>query len=224
MEGGDVLNDEILAFQRLRAGRRTVIENDDSAPIVCRNSVGRIYLVSGSGKLLTSNWDGEWFSNPDDIVVGRQKVTDVQAMGVLKNDNVVVAYGNGGKLLTAASEDGGVTWLARGGVKASGHGLLRADGVHIVQLTDGTLLLPVAGWNADGTGDAEGIIYASKDEGRTWKKLGSLGQRCVGANILQLRSGELLAAITYQGEKARRSMRRYQAARTVQQCGGRSFV
>ena len=40
MEGGDVLNDEILAFQRLRAERRTVIENDDSAPIVCRTLSG----------------------------------------------------------------------------------------------------------------------------------------------------------------------------------------
>ena len=40
MEGGDVLNDEILAFQRLRAERRTVIENDDSIHRVQNQSSG----------------------------------------------------------------------------------------------------------------------------------------------------------------------------------------
>ena len=40
MEGGDVLNDEILAFQRLRAERRTVIENDDGAPSCARMNQG----------------------------------------------------------------------------------------------------------------------------------------------------------------------------------------
>ena len=50
----------------------------------------------------------------------------------------------------------------------------------MVQLADGTLLLPVAGLNAEGGGDAEGIVFASIDEGRTWKKLGSLGQGVSG--------------------------------------------
>ena len=61
--------------------------------------------------------------------------------------------------------------------------------------------MPLAGVNADGSGEADGLIFASKDEGKTWSKLGGLGLRCDGANILHLKSGELLAAITYQGER-----------------------
>ena len=111
--GGDVLNDEILIFQRLRAERRVALDGDDSPPIVCKDSTGRIYLVSGSGKLLTSNFDGEAFSNPCDIVVGLHRVTDVQAMGALKGDKIVVAYGNNGKLCLARSEDSGADLAAR---------------------------------------------------------------------------------------------------------------
>jgi hypothetical protein len=201
LEGGDVLNDEILAFQRLRAERRTVLENDDSAPIVCKNESGRIYLVGGSGKLTASNWDGEFFTQPTEIVVSRRTVTDVQAMGVLKSGKLVIAYGDNGKLCIAGSEDGGVTWPASGELKAIGYGRVQADGVRMVQLANGTVLLPLTGVNADGSGEAEGLIFASKDEGKTWSKLGSLGPRCASANILQLKSGELLAAITYQGER-----------------------
>ena len=59
----------------------------------------------------------------------------------------------------------------------------------------------MAGLNADGSDEAEGLIYASRDEGKTWSQRGSLGRRCAGANLLQLKSGELLAAITYRGER-----------------------
>ena len=202
MEGGDVLNDEVLAWQRLRAERRTVVKNDDSPPIVCKDPAGRIYLVNGSGKMLTSNWDGEWFSNPEDIVVGRHKVTDVQAMGVLKSGKLIIVYWDDGRPFVARSEDGGEAWLAGGELKTAGCGRVQAGGVRIVQLADGRLLLPLVSLSPDGSADPEGVVFASKDEGKTWSKLGSLGPRCAGANILQLKSGELLAAITCKGSRA----------------------
>ena len=71
--------------------------------------------------------------------------------------------------------------------------------VRITQLADGTALLVVAAWKENVGEDAEGLLYASRDEGETWAGLGSLGPRCARANLLELRSGELLAAITYRG-------------------------
>ena len=106
-EGGDCLNDEILAFQRLRAERRTVLENDDSAPMVGQDNDGRIYLVSRSGKLLTSNFGGESFTPPQAIMVSGRPLTDVQAFGVLRSNKLLIAYGDRGQLWLARSEDGG---------------------------------------------------------------------------------------------------------------------
>ena len=38
VEGGDCLNDEILAWQRLRAERRVAVSLDDGAPVVCQGT------------------------------------------------------------------------------------------------------------------------------------------------------------------------------------------
>jgi hypothetical protein len=64
LEGGDCLWDEILAWQRLRAEKKVVVEGDDSAPVVCAAPAGRVYLATGSGKLLTSDDDGQNFGPP----------------------------------------------------------------------------------------------------------------------------------------------------------------
>ena len=134
-------------------------------------------------------------------MVARRPVTDVQALGVLKSGKLVLAYGENGKLLVARSEDGGQAWRPAGELKAVGYSRLQADGVRITQLADGTALLALAAWRGEGIGDPEGLLYASRDEGRSWIELGNLGPRCAAANLLQLKSGELLAAITYQGTR-----------------------
>ncbi|MBM3802385.1 MAG: exo-alpha-sialidase [Acidimicrobiia bacterium] len=199
--GGDCLDDEILGWERLRAERRVAVSQDNSAPVVCRDRAGQIYLMSGTGRLFTSSDDGKSYDPAPEIVVGRRPVTDAQALGVLKSRRLVIAHGDGGRLLTARSEDGGQTWRPAGELVAAGFSKLEAGGVRIVALADGTLLLAASAWKSDGTGDAEGLLYSSSDEGKTWSRRATLGPRCAGANLLQLKSGELLAAITYQGTR-----------------------
>jgi len=208
VEGGDCLNDEILAWQRLRAERRVAVALDDSAPVMCRDATGKIYLVTGSGKFLTSTNeglsftsgnDGISFAPPTEIVVEQQKVADVQALGILKSGRLLLVYGDNGSLKVARSADGGQVWRPAGDLKAGGYSRLQAGGVRITQRADGTALLAVAAWKGAAGEDAEGLLYASRDEGKTWAVLGNLGPRCAGANLLQLKSGELLAAIAYRG-------------------------
>ncbi|MBM3802557.1 MAG: exo-alpha-sialidase [Acidimicrobiia bacterium] len=200
-EGGDCLSDEILLWEQLRAERRVAVAGDDGAPVVSRDGAGKIYLIGGSGYLRSSVDDGVSFSPPDEIVVARRRVTDVQALGVLKSGKLVLAYGEDGRVRLARSEDGGLTWQPSGDLRAAGYDRIAADGVRIAQRADGTALLAAAAWKGEGSGDAEGLLYASSDEGKTWSVTGKLGPRCVGANLLQLKSGELLAAITYQGAR-----------------------
>jgi hypothetical protein len=211
-EGGDCLGDEILAWQRLRAERRTVVERDDSPPIVCADPAGRLYLVNGAGQLLTSDDNGETFSvyePPKTITLEGQPVKDIQAFGVLKSTApvrpwlgqargpLVIAYGQAGQLHIAQSEDDGASWVKAGALPTEGYAKVSADGVRMVPMADGGLLLAVGAWKE--SGEAEGLVFRSANGGRTWAKRGSLGPRCVGANLLQLRSGELLAAISYRG-------------------------
>ena len=72
----------------------------------------------------------------------RLPLTDVQAFGVLRSNKLLIAYGDRGQLWLARSEDGGETWRAGGELKAKDQGRIEAEGVHITQLADGTVLLP----------------------------------------------------------------------------------
>jgi hypothetical protein len=207
LAGGDCLDDEILAWQRLRAERRVAVALDDTPPMMCRNAAGKIFLATGSGRFLTSTNEGLSFQSggdgislapPTDIMVEERKVTGVQALGVLKSGRLLLVYGDHGRLKVARSADGGWVWRPGGDLSAAGYSRLQAGGVRITQLTDGTVLLAVAAWKG-ASDDPEGLVFASRDEGATWSVLGSLGLRSAGANLLQLKSGELLAAITYRG-------------------------
>ena len=144
LEGGDCLGDEILACQRLRAERRVVIDQDDSPPIVCQDPAGRLYLVNGSGQLLTSDDNGETFGfyePPKTITLEGQPVKDIQAFGVLKSTApvrlwlgqargpLVIAYGSEGRLHIARSEDDGASWKAAGALPAEGYVKLAVGGV-----------------------------------------------------------------------------------------------
>ena len=201
-EGGDILDDEILIWNRLRAERQVMLPLDDSAPVVGSDSDGRVYAVTASGKLLTSDDGGKTFSEPAQLTVDGDPLSVVSAFGVLKSGKLLATYDNDGKLSVAVSADRGGKWQRSGGVDApAGQKLSAQPGTRMVELADGTVLLPVQQSGDDG--DVLAAIYGSQDEGRTWSVVGTLGPRCRSANLLQLRSGELLAAITYRGPRQR---------------------
>lgn len=209
LEGGDCQADEVLAWERLRAERRTVVEQDDSPPMACVDGSGRVYLITGSGKYLTSDDGGQNFTTAVPIQVGGKPVPEVQALGLLPStegprlwlgrprDSVLVVYGGGERLEVVRSHDDGQSWEAWGEVVVSGYEQLEAGSVRILGLGEGKLLLVVSG--RKGGKGWEGLVVMSGDGGKTWSEWGKLGPRCVGANLLRLQSGELLAAIRYQG-------------------------
>lgn len=184
-EGGDYFADEVLAWERLRAERQVLVAEDDSAPIVCQDSEGTIYAATASGKLLTSKDEGRTFAQPVAIAVEGTAISGVQAMGVLNSGVLVIAYGAAGKLSIASSGDQGKSWQGVSELQAEGYdGIEAGKGIDIVQLAEGSVLLPVVCWKGEDRRMMEGVIYGSTDEGKTWAKIGSLGKRCVAASTV----------------------------------------
>ena len=200
-EGGDCLDDEVLAWQRLRAERTVVIEGDDSAVMACRDVAGTVYVATGSGRLRVSADGGRTFGPPLPVTVLSNPTAEVRAVGVLRNGRVLVAAsGKEGGLAIVGSDDQGKTWQAVAELAIPRAAVATGPLARIVQLADGSLLLPVAEQEEKGSA-AEGFVYGSSDDGKTWTRVGSLGLGCTGANLLQLTSGTLLAAISQEGAR-----------------------
>lgn len=213
IEGGDYLGDEVLAWQRLRAERRMVVEGDDSAPIACTDAAGRLYLATASGRLMASDDNGKSFPLDGRIKVNGVDVSDLQAFGVTKSKAdyqpwlgqargpLIAVYAKADRLLSASSEDGGETWASKGELRAPGYTRLRADGVRILETSDGRLLMAVSARIAGSRSETECLVMSTGDCGTTWDVVGNIGAGCTSANLLELRTGALLAAIAYQDQR-----------------------
>jgi len=200
-EGGDYLEDEALACERLRAERRVVVPGDDQAPVVSRSTEGMTYVVTGAGKFLASDDDGKNFSIPSDMRVGATLAAPVRAMGTLTDGSILVVRGERGALTITSSEDRGYNWRNVARMKLEDYdGIEVAAGADIVQLKDGAILIPVLCGREEGGNQREAVVVSSTDGGKTWKRVATLGRGCAGANVLELSTGELLAAITFQQE------------------------
>ncbi len=199
---GDYLPDEVLVFRRLSARRQAVLTGDRD-PVLCRDSAGQLYLAGAGGHLLTSDDGGQNWQAQADIVVDSVAIGDVQAMGA-SDGKLRIAYAKGTGLGIASSANGGVSWRPVGAIDPKPYeGASAGHGVPIVQLQDGSLLLPVTLWRtADGEKVFFGRLYRSADDGRSWQVVSELGEGIAQANVLSLPDGRLMLVAWGRGQVA----------------------
>jgi hypothetical protein len=197
---GDYLPNEILLFRRLSARRQAVLTGDRD-PVLCQDSSGRLYLAGAGGHLLTSSDGGQSWQAQADIVVDGDPVGDLQAMGTSEG-NIHIAYVKGAELGIASSANGGISWRSVGAIDPKPYeGVSAGHGVQIVQLQDGSLLLPVTLCRTtDGEKVFSGRLVRSVDDGQTWEVVSELGEGVARANILSLSGGRLMCAAWGRGQ------------------------
>ena len=200
-EGGDFLVDEVLACERLRARRRVVIEGVDEAPIVCEGAEGIVFVTAQSGRQLASGDGGNAFSPSCSVRIGSTPADTVQAAGALAGGAVLAAWGANGAVAFSRTDGYLSNWKYVGRLKLEGCARLQAAaGTRILQTRSGGLLFAVQCDGDDKKDGGELVVCGSHDEGRSWRKLSALGRGCTRANLLELKTGELLAAITCRRE------------------------
>tara|TARA_Y100000588_G_scaffold374607_1_gene449829 strand:+ start:495 stop:1769 length:1275 start_codon:yes stop_codon:yes gene_type:complete len=107
------------------------------------------------------------------------------------------------------SEDRGQTWQATEPFDPSPYDVI-GDQATPVQLRDGRLMVPLAvqSWVRPGRAVPEkekffrSFIFSSDDDGRSWAKFSQFTDHSVEPSLLELSSGELVASIRYQRNKA----------------------
>lgn len=142
--GGDYGDDEVLACEHLRAQRIVAIDGIDDAPIVCKGIDGVVLVTAGASNRTISGDGGKSFSKPR--LVGMSSTSDdkVQAAGSLANGDVLVAWGVNGALNISRTKDFDSDWNHLGRMTlADSDRLEAAAGTRILQLRNGSLLLPV---------------------------------------------------------------------------------
>jgi hypothetical protein len=200
-DGGDFLNDEVLACERLRAQRTVAVEGVDDAPIVCRGAEGLVFVTTETGRQMASGDGGKAFSPSCSVRIGSRPGDRVQAAGSLSSGAVVAAWGANGALAVSRTDGYLCNWRYVGRMNLEGHDRLEAAaGTRMVQLRDGSLLFAVLCDGDEKENSGELVVCRSQDEGKSWQKLAPLGRGCTHANLLELKTGELLAAITCRQE------------------------
>ena len=99
-----------------------------------------------------------------------------------------------------SSSDEGESWRRIGVLDAGVEGARLDLGFSVTRLPCGGLLVPllVVEGDDDATGSRVCHVYRSDDGGRTWERVGTIGDWCHEVNLTVLPDGRLLAAIRYQ--------------------------
>ena len=209
--------------------RRLAITGQGYFPVSLRLKDGRIVVVLRGGAphvgiggrldMIFSSDEGKTWSEP--VVVNDSPIDDSSpAIGEAKDGTLVVgfwrcaAYDEKGKYtdkLTSEtcttwvtrSKDGGRTWSEATPIDVSDIEIGSPYG-RIVTLPDGTMLMPIYGYQVRPAGTKlpsdrnHSYIYRSTDDGRTWKRLSEIGDSVQQLNetaLLRLPSGKILAAV-----------------------------
>ena len=107
------------------------------------------------------------------------------------------------------STDRGRTWEPAKRLLSQGFNCVGTGRARFVRLPGGVIGLPMETWNAarqespvpDSQKWFQAFLYISSDDGRSWKRSGSLGPHSCEADVLPLSAGRLLASVRYQRKK-----------------------
>ena len=198
--GGDCSKNEVLAWERLRAERKILVAGKNSQPILCKTNQGKIYLALGTGELMLSSSDNTVFSDPVSIFINHKLVDNIQAIGAV-DDLLIILFRENNKLFSATLSQS-FKESSSALIEVEGFRNLQANGARIVQLADGNLIVSVSAESTSGKNSAEGLVLTSSDGGKSWKRLSSLGKDFFSANLLPLKSGVLLSAVTYRSSES----------------------
>jgi len=235
------LDGEMLVCRRAPIEHTMAIDGDWGG-CLARTPEGELLLASSFKKLMSRSSDGgRTWSDPTPLGKPVCDWRNLGALGALR-DGTILAAGQGGSLFdterkdpvkpgppidgyVSRSTDGGRTWEEAFRLDRRGyHNLEPASHLRIVELRDGTVLLPAAGnktrtlhkfYYDDGTEapPSGGLarpewrchdqwIFRSRDGGRTWGDPSLVAEWGCETNLVELPSGKLVATIRYQREWA----------------------
>ncbi|MHC4124528.1 MAG: hypothetical protein ACYSSI_13210, partial [Planctomycetota bacterium] len=183
---------------------------------VARSKNGDIYTVLRGVKKVYKSTDGgrTWTYIPLDFINNNRS----NHFTILNDDTFILIWVNlpdKAEKRTATtvyrSTDYGKTWEVASKIKAYPYDNINEGAQSITQISDGTILYPVARWIREYSKLApkeekvfydktESGIFCSKDKGQTWYRV--LTFKHVGEpHIIELQSGKLLGAFRYQRKR-----------------------
>ena len=178
---GDMSDNEILRYRRIRVERQEVLY-DDTQPMICR--VGSTVMVAGQkGSLARSSDGGLHWETLENVAASGGNLA---AIGSVGGETLLAALQDGKSVTILASSDLGQTWKNRGTVKVPNEPSdLRG---RFAELADGSVLLSLAN-----------SIFRSTDQGASWSHHTTLPTGLSDLRPVVLRSGRLLASALYTG-------------------------
>ena len=182
-------------------------------PWVVRTPSGEIYaaLSKTDAHLWRSADGGRTWSDEGKMGFDPARNGDISRLTVLADGGFLITYTISeldttgdhyvrSDLYVARSEDKGQTWQPAHPLDPSPYGMCGGESAgKIVQLSDGTVLLPVMLFSGSLEESAHALfLYRSTDGGRTWGDRTRLCFFGAETSLLQLHSGRLMAAVRYQ--------------------------
>ncbi|MGD2087645.1 MAG: Ser-Thr-rich GPI-anchored membrane family protein [Candidatus Aminicenantes bacterium] len=123
------------------------------------------------------------------------------AFAVLNNNHLILATHTGPTdPQIYQSSDPGSSWLYITGLSPDPYRYIGEGFLSFTPLANNDILFPIARWNSDDpfTDGIFGGVFVSKDGGNTFPKVYPTFKFCIETHILELQSGDLLAAFRYQ--------------------------
>ena len=219
--------DEVHLFRSLQADRNRVYEGAPGSggghPLVCRLGNGEVLAVFQAWEA-DSDWrilsarskdGGLHWSEPRVLVNGPDSEGNL-ALGVLRDGTVLLGYETfqilRGKDRPPArylayqvmrSSDHGRSWSSPVKIPDDPGSLALASYSSILQLPDGTVLMPLYAYVEGEEGEAGeqpsprhfSYVYRSRDGGRSWGDRSLIAAGFNETNLVHLKSGKLLAAM-----------------------------
>ena len=219
--------DEIHLFRSLQADRNRVYEGAPGSggghPLVCRLDNGEVLAVfqaweaDSDWRILSARSEdgGLHWSEPRVLVDGPDSEGNL-ALGVLRDGTVLLGYetfqilrgkdGPPARYLAyqvMRSSDHGRSWSSPVKIPDDPGSLALASYSSILQLPDGTVLMPLYAYVEGEEGEAGeqssprhfSYVYRSRDGGRSWGDRSLIAAGFNETNLVRLKSGKLLAAM-----------------------------